>query len=81
RTPIEETLARIWAEVLLVDSVGVHDEFMDLGGDSLRAARILNRVRETFSVGAPSARLLDARTVAQMAVAITAHLLSSEDLE
>jgi len=79
RTPIEEMVARIWAEVLLVDAVGIHDEFMDLGGDSLRAARIINRVREAFGVDAPSARLLDARTVAQMALAITEYLLSLED--
>lgn len=78
-TPIEEMLARIWTEVLLVDSVGIHDEFMDVGGDSLRAARIINRVREAFGVGALIARLLDARTVAQMAVAITANLLSPGD--
>jgi acyl carrier protein len=79
RTRIEETLAGIWAEVLLVDPVGIHDEFLDLGGDSLRAARIIARGREAFGVDVPAARLLGARTVAHMAVTITEHLLSLEN--
>lgn len=41
RTPHEETLARIWAEVLKLDRVGVNDNFFDLGGDSLLSAQIV----------------------------------------
>ncbi|MEY2527307.1 MAG: hypothetical protein QOE73_2078, partial [Verrucomicrobiota bacterium] len=41
RTPLEETLARIWAEVLNLDQVSVHDNFFDLGGDSLLSAQII----------------------------------------
>ena len=39
RTPIEKTLADIWAEVLLVPKVGPHDNFFDLGGHSLAASQ------------------------------------------
>ena len=41
RTPMEETLVRIWAEVLKLDRVSVHDNFFDLGGDSLLSAQII----------------------------------------
>ena len=43
RTPLEELLATIWADVLGLDRVGVHDDFLELGGDSLRATRMRAR--------------------------------------
>ncbi|MFF4989279.1 amino acid adenylation domain-containing protein [Streptosporangium saharense] len=46
RTPAEETLARIWAELLGVDEVGVEDNFFDLGGDSILSLRVVARARE-----------------------------------
>ena len=41
RTPVEKTLARIWAEVLKLDRVSVNDNFFDLGGDSIVSAQII----------------------------------------
>ncbi|MBI3789507.1 MAG: amino acid adenylation domain-containing protein [Gemmatimonadetes bacterium] len=43
RTPAEATLARIWAEVLRVDAVGVEDDFFEVGGDSLLAIQVVAR--------------------------------------
>jgi non-ribosomal peptide synthetase component F len=49
---VEEILARIWAEVLGVDEVGVTDDFFELGGDSIRSIRIIARAHEAgFKVG------------------------------
>ncbi|MFF2922142.1 amino acid adenylation domain-containing protein [Streptomyces celluloflavus] len=45
RTPAEETLARIWAEVLGVTDVGVEDNFFDLGGDSILSLQVVARAR------------------------------------
>jgi amino acid adenylation domain-containing protein len=40
RTPLEETLANIWAEVLKLNRVGIHDNFFALGGDSIRSIQV-----------------------------------------
>jgi aryl carrier-like protein len=46
RTPIEEMLAQIWADVLRVDRVGINDNFFALGGDSMRILQVLSRAQE-----------------------------------
>ena len=46
RTPVEEMIAEIWAEVLKLDRVGIHDNFFDLGGHSLLATQVISRLRE-----------------------------------
>ncbi|MFQ5930329.1 MAG: phosphopantetheine-binding protein, partial [Acidobacteriota bacterium] len=70
-TPIETKLARLWADVLDLDRVGIHDHFLDLGGHSLLATQILARVVNTFCVDLSVQALLEAPTVAEMAVVIT----------
>ncbi|MHC5599861.1 MAG: amino acid adenylation domain-containing protein [Nostoc sp.] len=46
RTPVENIMARIWTEVLNLERVGIHDNFLDLGGDSLLGFQIIARVRQ-----------------------------------
>jgi acyl carrier protein len=79
RTPMEQTLGEIWAEVLGFDQVGVHDPFLELGGDSLQATQVLSRIRQAFSIPLPLRRLFQAPTVAELAMAIAGDLAG--DLE
>ncbi|HYP52870.1 MAG TPA: amino acid adenylation domain-containing protein, partial [Pyrinomonadaceae bacterium] len=53
RSQTEEMVARVWAEVLKVERVGVEDNFFDLGGHSLLATQVTSRVREAFQVELP----------------------------
>src|SRR4029077_8596011 len=46
RTPAERTLAGIWAEVLGLERIGVHDNFFALGGDSILSLKVRARARE-----------------------------------
>ncbi|MRG98067.1 non-ribosomal peptide synthetase/type I polyketide synthase [Polyangium spumosum] len=50
RTPLEETVASIWREILDLTRVGVADDFFDLGGHSLRAVQVLSRIRRDHGV-------------------------------
>ncbi len=66
RTPAEELLAGIWAEVLGVEA-GVGDDFFDLGGHSLLIGQVLARVRAAFGVDLPLRAVFEARTLGALA--------------
>ncbi|MEV0537923.1 amino acid adenylation domain-containing protein, partial [Kitasatospora sp. NPDC050463] len=69
RTPLEERLAAIWAEVLGLAQVGVEDSFFDLGGDSIRAVRLVGAMRAAgYDVSIPD--VFEQRTIAAMAAAL-----------
>jgi amino acid adenylation domain-containing protein len=70
RNPVEENLAEIWAEVLGVGQLSVHDDFFDLGGHSLLAMQVKARVRHIFGVDLPLRRFFELPTVASLAEAI-----------
>jgi amino acid adenylation domain-containing protein/non-ribosomal peptide synthase protein (TIGR01720 family) len=66
RTPAEQVLAGIWREVLRLDRVGVHDNFFDLGGDSILSIQIVSRARQAGLTFTPR-HLFDHQTIAELA--------------
>lgn len=81
RTPLEEEIAQLWAEVLNVERVGIHDHFFDLGGHSLLAAQLVARVRDHYHVELPLRDLFETPTVAGLATLVTQSLAREEEDE
>ncbi|HEV8581217.1 MAG TPA: amino acid adenylation domain-containing protein [Thermoanaerobaculia bacterium] len=70
RTPVESLIARVWAEVLGVESIGLHQSFFDLGGNSLSATQVFSRLRKALAVDLPLRSLFEVPTVAGFAARV-----------
>jgi amino acid adenylation domain-containing protein len=73
RTPLEEYLQGRWQEVLGLERVGVHENFFDLGGDSLVAAALIFRLQEAFGEPVYVVSLFKAPTIAELAAYLAQH--------
>jgi amino acid adenylation domain-containing protein len=75
RTPIEQIMAEMWAEVLGISRVGVHDDFFGLGGHSLKATQIVARARVAWGIELPLRSLFETPTVAGLSLIVAQGLL------
>ena len=80
RTPTEELLERIWAEVFGLERVGIDQDLFELGGDSLRATQLLARIQDAFGMDLPIDALFAAPTIAGLASVIETGALPALDL-
>jgi acyl carrier protein len=81
RSSAEETLCDIFTDVLGRAFADVDADFFDMGGDSIHAVRIIDRVDEAFGVRLPATRLFDAPTVAELAAAVLQARAGEERLD
>jgi amino acid adenylation domain-containing protein/thioester reductase-like protein len=65
RTPVQVGLARLWKEFLDADDITLDDDFFELGGNSLVAARVFARLQEVFGIGITQGRFLTSRLLAE----------------
>jgi thioesterase domain-containing protein/aryl carrier-like protein len=73
RTALEQALARMWETTLGIEQVGIHDNFFDVGGDSIKGAVLINRLQKELSEYVTVVALFEAPTIAQLAVYLTEH--------
>ncbi|MFO7678744.1 MAG: amino acid adenylation domain-containing protein [Chloroflexota bacterium] len=78
----ETAVAHIWADVLGLARIGIHDDFFDLGGHSLLAIQIIVRLNQTLDIDLPLGSLFQMPTVADLAQAVAAkqYVLESDTL-
>jgi len=70
RNEIEELLETIWKEVLQLKKVGVHDDFIALGGHSLAAIRVTARINEKIEINFPLNKVFELPTISDYALYI-----------
>ncbi|MGD1704673.1 amino acid adenylation domain-containing protein [Dapis sp. BLCC M229] len=66
QTPTQEILANIFAEILEVTKIGIHDNFFNLGGHSLLATQVISRIRQSLAIEIPLKTLFESPTIAQL---------------
>lgn len=79
QTRSEELLAIIWSQILKVDDIGRHENFLELGGNSLLAGKLVYRVEDVFQVEIPVMAVYDNPTIAELAACIARARGGGED--
>jgi acyl carrier protein len=67
RTPMERELCAMWIELTANDDIGVTDRFLDVGGHSLLASKVVARVKKSYGVSVPLRWCIEQPTVADLA--------------
>ncbi|GAA1418182.1 hypothetical protein GCM10009601_13380 [Streptomyces thermospinosisporus] len=70
RNAVEETLAGVWSEVLGIEDIGIHDDFFELGGNSILSVRAVSRMRAALGMTLPPRILFDRPTIAGLAASL-----------
>ena len=78
RSPVEELVGGIYAEVLGLDEVGVGENFFELGGHSLLAVQFISRLRDAFRTELTLRSLFESPTVAHLAAKLRETKLESD---
>lgn len=69
-TEFEEIVSEVWSEVLEIEKLGIHQDFFELGGDSLSGIRVMARINEAFELELPVNLIFTKTTIEKLAVYI-----------
>lgn len=75
RNDIEQKLSEIWQDLIGLEQVGVHDNFFDLGGDSLIGIQLISRIRKELQVEVPANYVFQSPSVAELAVVVEEFII------
>ncbi|MEM6963214.1 MAG: amino acid adenylation domain-containing protein [Bacteroidota bacterium] len=70
QTEFEEIVKEVWSEVMEIDKIGIHDNFLAIGGDSLHGIRVISRLSAAFELELPVNLIFQKPTIAQIAAHI-----------
>lgn len=70
RNEIEQAAAKIWEELFGIERLGIHDNFFNLGGNSLLAIQLVSQMRKAFDVDLPLSKLFESPTIAEISTEI-----------
>ncbi|MGE5334111.1 MAG: amino acid adenylation domain-containing protein [Nitrososphaerota archaeon] len=73
RNSLERHLAEVWQDLLDIERVGIHDDFFELGGNSLLGAVLINRLQDSLHDDVPLTAIFDRPTIAELARYLEDH--------
>lgn len=81
RTETEQKVADLWQEILMIESIGIQDNFFAIGGTSLMAAQLIIKFESAFGMTLPVRIFFDNSSIEQMAAYIDAILCENDKSE
>nr|OLE60252.1 MAG: hypothetical protein AUI36_12480 [Cyanobacteria bacterium 13_1_40CM_2_61_4] len=79
QSELEEAVEAIWRQVLRADRIGIYDDFFQIGGQSLLAFQVIQRINQTFSLDLPLRAAFSEPTIAGQAILVEEVLLERLD--
>ncbi len=79
RTDLEKKIAAVWEQLLGIEGIGIHDNFFDLGGNSLSGTQLVAKLRQVFQVELPLRELFEDPTIAAVAGIIEKQSTQQEE--
>jgi phthiocerol/phenolphthiocerol synthesis type-I polyketide synthase E len=64
---VEQVIVNVWQEILGIDQLGIHDNFFDLGGNSLIGLKLISRLKKELNIDIPVVALFEGPTVSALA--------------
>jgi amino acid adenylation domain-containing protein/natural product biosynthesis luciferase-like monooxygenase protein len=81
QTPMEQQIAGIWSQLLGIERIGLHDNFFEIGGDSLLAIRLVSRLRDSFGIELAPRMLFEKPLLGELTLAVMHELAEAVDGE